>query len=61
MRAHVAQVLKARAEKHLGEVADRVVVTVPAHFNNAQRLATMTAADLAGFDRVSLLQARRTS
>lgn len=51
------QILKARAEARLGEEADRVVVTVPAHFNNSQRLSTMAAADLAGFERVSLLQA----
>lgn len=51
------QVLKARAERHLGEAVDRAVITVPAQFGKEQRLATMSAAMAAGIERVSLLQA----
>lgn len=48
--------LKQRAEQQTGQAAERAVVTVPAHFDASQRLATMSAAMLAGFERVSLLQ-----
>jgi molecular chaperone DnaK (HSP70) len=52
------QVLKARAEAFLSAPADNAVVTIPAHFSPAQRLATMEAAMQAGFVRVALLQVR---
>ena len=42
--------LKRRAEAFLGGPVDRAVITVPAHFNDAQRLATRDAARLAGLD-----------
>jgi molecular chaperone DnaK (HSP70) len=54
----VVQVLKARAEHVLGEEVDRAVITVPSHYANEERLATMEAAMLAGITRVSLLQVR---
>ena len=57
---HFLQELKRRAESHLQDTADRVVVTVPAHFDNAQRLATMTAAYDAGFAHVAILQVHST-
>jgi len=37
------------AEKHLGETIDRVVITVPAYFDNHQRQATEDAGVIAGF------------
>ncbi|KAF4524083.1 hypothetical protein B566_EDAN013975 [Ephemera danica] len=39
--------LKQMAEKHLGKEVTEAVITVPAHFNNSQREATMKAANLA--------------
>lgn len=50
------QVLKARAQTFLAEEVDRAVITVPSHYTNDQRLATMEAAALSGIARVSLLQ-----
>lgn len=41
--------LKADAERALGAVLDRAVITVPAYFNDAQRAATRRAGELAGF------------
>lgn len=54
--SEILKVLKLRAEQHTKEPVDRAVITVPAHFDNDQRLATMSAAMLAGIERVSLLQ-----
>lgn len=42
--------LKADAEQFLGEPVERAVITVPAHFGEAQRSATKEAGRLAGFD-----------
>ena len=41
--------LKADAERALGDTIDRAVITVPAYFNDAQRAATKSAGELAGF------------
>src|SRR5207247_1755872 len=41
--------LKADAEKALGRQVARAVITVPAHFNDAQRNATKKAGEMAGF------------
>ena len=41
--------LKADAERALGVEISRAVITVPAYFNDAQRQATKTAGELAGF------------
>ncbi|MCX6968883.1 MAG: Hsp70 family protein [Verrucomicrobia bacterium] len=41
--------LKSDAERSLGSPIDRAVITVPAHFNDAQRSATKRAGELAGF------------
>jgi molecular chaperone DnaK len=38
------------AETYLGETVNRAVVTVPAHFNDAQRQATSDAGRIAGLD-----------
>eukprot|EP00406_Dinophysis_acuminata_P072491 CAMPEP_0179244188 /NCGR_PEP_ID=MMETSP0797-20121207/17929_1 /TAXON_ID=47934 /ORGANISM="Dinophysis acuminata, Strain DAEP01" /LENGTH=1094 /DNA_ID=CAMNT_0020951697 /DNA_START=10 /DNA_END=3294 /DNA_ORIENTATION=- len=40
--------MKRMAEDHLGKNVDHAVITVPAHFNDAQRQATMDAGSIAG-------------
>lgn len=47
--AEVLKKLKADAENYFGEPISRVVITVPAYFNDAQRNATKRAGELAGF------------
>jgi molecular chaperone DnaK len=47
--AEILGKLKADAERYLGEPVSRAVITVPAYFNDAQRNATKTAGELAGF------------
>ena len=46
--AEVLKKLKRDAEASLGCAVDRVVITVPAYFNDAQRQATVRAGELAG-------------
>jgi molecular chaperone DnaK len=53
--AEILRALKARAEAALGEKVERVVVTVPAYFNDGQRQATKDAGRLAGLDVVRLV------
>ena len=54
--AEILRALKARAEAALeGEKVERVVVTVPAYFNDAQRQATKDAGRLAGLEVVRLV------
>jgi molecular chaperone DnaK len=48
--AFVLRKLKEAAEAYLGHRASKAVVTVPAYFNDAQRQATLEAAQIAGFD-----------
>ena len=48
--AMVLRKLKEAAEAYLGQTVRKAVVTVPAYFNDAQRQATMDAAQIAGFD-----------
>jgi molecular chaperone DnaK len=48
--AFILRKLRAAAEAHLGQPVRRAVLTVPAHFDDAQRQATLDAALLAGFD-----------
>ncbi len=52
--AVVLQVARGIAEKALGEPVEEAVITVPAHFNHAQRKATLEAATIAGLrcDRI---------
>lgn len=50
LSAQILSALKARAEKELGTSVQKVVVTVPAYFNDAQRQATRDAGKLAGLD-----------
>ncbi|MFQ5508662.1 MAG: molecular chaperone DnaK [Leptospirillia bacterium] len=46
--AQILKKLKADAERYLGEVVSRAVITVPAYFNDAQRAATKQAGEIAG-------------
>jgi len=47
--AEVLKKLKRDAEVYLGEPVSRAVITVPAYFNDAQRNATKSAGELAGW------------
>jgi molecular chaperone DnaK len=53
--AFVLRQCKAVAEAALGAPVHRAVVTVPANFNDLQRSATKTAASLAGFEVLRVL------
>ena len=53
--AVVLRALKDRAERHFGEPVDKVVITVPAYFNDAQRQATRDAGRIAGLDVVRIV------
>ena len=48
--AMILRKFKEAAEAYLGQKVRKAVVTVPAYFNDAQRQATMDAAQIAGFD-----------
>src|ERR1700726_275725 len=48
--ALVLRKLKEVAESYLGHTVRKAVITVPAYFNDAQRQATIDAAQIAGFD-----------
>src|SRR5271168_327768 len=48
--AMVLRKLKESAEAYLGHTVRKAIITVPAYFNDAQRQATMDAAQIAGFD-----------
>lgn len=47
--AMVLKKLKTDAEQALGQAISRAVITVPAYFNDAQRNATKSAGEMAGF------------
>ena len=54
--AEILKALKRRAEQAMpGEKVERVVITVPAYFNDGQRQATKDAGRLAGLDVVRLV------
>jgi molecular chaperone HscA len=53
--AEILKVLKARAERELGDELVGAVITVPAYFDDAQRQATKDAARLAGLNVLRLL------
>jgi len=53
--AHILQHMRRVAEEAMGEVVDRAVITVPAHFNDHQRQATRDAATIAGLDCLRIL------
>jgi molecular chaperone DnaK len=48
--AMILRKLKESAEAYLGHTVRKAVITVPAYFNDAQRQATIEAAQVAGFD-----------
>src|SRR6266571_4881288 len=48
--ARILQKLKRAAEEYLGEKVNDAVITVPAHFNDAQRQATKDAGRIAGLE-----------
>ena len=53
--AEILKALVSRAEKTLGDELTGVVITVPAHFDDAQRQSTKDAAKLAGVNVLRLL------
>src|SRR6185369_13169741 len=53
--AFILQKLKAQAEAHLGERVTKAVITVPAYFDDAQRLATRDAGRIAGLEVVRII------
>ncbi len=53
--AEILRAAKARAEQALGRAVTRVVVTVPAYFDDAARSATKDAARLAGLEVLRLV------
>ena len=55
LAAEILRELKRRAESAIGEKVERVVITVPAYFNDGQRQATRDACRLAGLEVVRLV------
>ena len=55
LSSFILQDLKQRAESFLHKPIANLVVTVPAYFNDAQRKATIVAAEMAGFQGIRLL------
>jgi len=53
--AFILRELKNWAEALFGETVDRAVITVPAYFNDAQRLATKDAGKIAGLEVLRLV------
>jgi molecular chaperone DnaK len=53
--AMILRTLKDRAAQQLGTAVNKVVITVPAYFNDAQRQATREAGELAGLEVVRIL------
>jgi len=53
--AFILQKMKKDAESYLGEAVDKVVITVPAYFNDDQRQATKDAGAIAGLEVVRLV------
>ena len=53
--AIILKTLKHRAEKALGTKISKVVITVPAFFNDGQRQATRQAGELAGLEVVRII------
>ena len=51
----ILKYLAERASEELGERIEKVVVTVPAYFDDAQRRATIRAGELAGLDVVRIV------
>ena len=54
--SHILQTLKDAAELQTGQQVARAVIGVPAYFHDAQREATIRAAEMAGIFKVKLLR-----
>jgi len=55
LSAIILKKLKNDAEKHLGEPITDAVITVPAYFNDAERTATVSAGQIAGFNVLQVI------
>jgi len=55
LSSFVLQEMKMIAELHLGEEAEKAVITVPAYFNDGQRQATKDAGRIAGLDVIRII------
>lgn len=55
LSALIIKKLKNDAEKYLGEEITDAVITVPAYFNDAERMATLHAGQLAGFNVLQVI------
>src|SRR5207237_10495711 len=55
LSALIIKKLKADAEKYLKQTITDAVITVPAYFNDAERTATITAGQLAGFNVLQII------
>ena len=53
--AEILRYLKTEAETHLGKTVSKAVITVPAYFDDAARLATRDAARVAGLEVLRLV------
>lgn len=53
--AFILQKIKKDAEAYLGKPVKKVVITVPAHFNDNQRQATKDAGEIAGLEVVRII------
>ena len=53
--AWVLQTLKRSAEEYLDKTVDQAVITVPAHFDDAQRKATIDAGKIAGLEVLRII------
>lgn len=53
--ATILQKLKNEAENYLGEKVDKCIITVPAYFNDSQRLSTKNAAEICGMECVRII------
>ena len=53
--AMILQKLKRDAEAYLGQPVKNVVITVPAYFNDSQRLATKNAGEIAGLNVLRII------
>ncbi len=53
--AFILQKIKKDAESYLGSTVKKVVITVPAHFDDNQRQATKDAGEIAGFEVMRII------
>jgi molecular chaperone DnaK len=53
--SQILKKMRATAEDYFGETCNRVVITVPAYFNDSQRLATKRAGELAGLEVLRII------